>query len=143
MIKPILILLVSLGLVGCATRLDLKLVTPSVKGSLKTPYLAPQHLKFMKNGRCIWKTQHPGSDSGPVDYETLGNYIQSNDTIYVEYIWGRSFGTIWRQSGYTIEDIDWEDIDKFSTIYLLNNTQDTVWRISQKGTRSEKFIISE
>ena len=137
--KKIYILVISILMVSCGVRINLKFSTP--KQPAGSIFLYPAYLEFKKNGRCIRTSQNNGSDSGPVTYQHLGKYKIIQDTIKVHFIWKRSFLHSVHLPDQTIEDIDWQKMEEYSSVFLLNTTKDTLWTIEPYGKPNKGYYL--
>jgi hypothetical protein len=136
--KKLISIAIIIGFTSCAAGLDLEFSTPPQPK--ESPYLPPVHLDFRKNGRCILTSLHMGSDSGPVDFQQLGNYTLQNDTIVVEFIWIRTILQM-HPDVETIEDKDWRDLEPFTQVFTLNANRDTLCLISDSRVKMNSCYI--
>ena len=103
-------------------------------------YRPPEKIRFKLNGTCIYTFTHPGSDSGPVDYQHKGNYSIEDNKIEITFTQMRSIGRISKSVGKTINDMDWKELNSYEKHFFYESNRDTIWQLGRYDEKGLEYI---
>jgi hypothetical protein len=106
-----------------------------------TYQIPPEEVEFKWNRTCVYSFISNGSDSGPIQYQHKGKYVQNGDSISVNFTEIRSIGqNVKLSTNMRIEDREWRNLRLYESIYFLSNKRDTMWRIDRENVRGFDYI---